>query len=198
LYLVEVDRYSHGFLLYTQATPHIDVKRLETRERIDIVLRALIAVFYPGPERLDDVFAIVVHEPKKHVPVTLLFTPDCLSKEQVVEQKSMAIKYLEVLNRQRCKVLPGIGYWEAIEMLRGWGFNPVILLEKGKPFTPSILRQKPVFVIGTNVDPPTTPYIESYSLGRTSYLTTQVIAYINLLYLLNKSTLEHVMRVKSG
>ena len=195
---MKTSEYSHGFLLYTRATPHVDVKRLVTRERIDIVLRALIAIFYPGPERLDNVFAVVVHEPEGQVPVSLLFTPKCLPREQIVEQKVMALKYLEVLGRRRCKILPGIGYWEAIEMLRGWGFNPVILLEKGKPFTRSILWCNPVFVIGTNVDPPLHPQAEPYSLGRTSYLTTQVIAYINLLYLLNKSTLEHVMRVKSG
>ena len=188
MYLAEVSRYSHGFLLYTHATPHVDIRRLVTRERIDIVLRALIAIFYPGPERLDDVFAIVVHEPKGQVPTSLLFTPKCLPREQIVEQKAMALKYLEVLSRRRCKVFPGIGYQEAIGILRGWGFNPVILLEKGKPFTQSILWQKPVFIVGTNVDPPPALQVESYSLGESSYLTTQVIAYINLLYLLGKST----------
>lgn len=188
MYPAKISRYSHGFLLYTRATPYVNIRRLVTEERIDIILRALIAIFYPGPERLDDVFAIVVHEPKGQAPISLLFVPECLPREQIVEQKAMALKYLEVLSRQRCKILPDIGYREVIEMLRGWGFNPVILLEKGKPFTQSVLWQKPVFVVGTNVDPPLALQVESYSLGESSYLTTQVIAYINLLYLLGKST----------
>ncbi len=146
--------------------------------RLDIVARALLASHYIS-FNIDNNSALLLYLDDKHSPQLLYLEPHCMPTKMKYEHESAQF-LLRVLRRETNCVIDNdpptlLG---VVKRLSSTGYRVVQLAENEELLT-SHLPQT-LYVLGTHIDPPRLEGIERRSIGPFSYLTSHVIAYINI------------------
>ncbi|GEM_PF-4600263 len=146
--------------------------------RLDIVARAILASNYVSPS-IDSDSALLLYLDDEHSPQLIYLEPKCMPSVMKYEHESAQF-LLEVLRgRTNCLVennpptLVGLA-----KRFSSQGYKVVQLIEEGKLLTEHV--HNTLYILGTHIDPPILEKIEKRSIGPFSYLTSHVIAYINI------------------